>query len=149
MATQIEVQAQKLDPRAILPRYATEGAAGADLFSLPGQGRVVAPGQTSFFHTGVALAIPEGVVGLVCARSGLAARKGLAPANKVGVIDSDYRGELIVALHNHGTAPVTVAGGERVAQILFLPVAAARIIEATSLPETARGAGGFGSTGEK
>ena len=98
-------------------------------------------------HTGVALALPAGTVGLIFARSGLATKRGLAPANKVGVIDADYRGELMVALHNHGSAAVTVEPYERIAQLAILPYITADFCETEDLDETARGAGGFGSTG--
>ena len=93
------------------------------------------------------MAIPDGYVGLICARSGLACKSGLAPANKVGVIDSDYRGEIMVALHNHSDADRTVSGGDRVAQILFVPVEQADFDVVDNLDDTARGEGGFGSTG--
>ncbi|MBR4014517.1 MAG: dUTP diphosphatase, partial [Clostridia bacterium] len=105
--------------------------------------------QTVLIHTGIAMAIPEGYVGLVYARSGLATKKGLAPANKVGVIDSDYRGEIMVALHNHGSAPQTVESGERMAQIVFTPYAAAEFLAVDEPDVTERGEGGFGSTGRK
>ena len=98
------------------PAYATEFAAGADLYNLKEEVTLL-PGETKLIHTGIALEIPEGYVGLIFARSGLATKRGLAPANKVGVIDSDYRGEIMVALHNHGAVAQTVEGGERVAQI--------------------------------
>ena len=110
---------------------------------------MIGPGETVMIHTGLSMAIPEGYVGLNFARSGLASKRGLAPANKVGVIDSDYRGELMVALHNHGSIPQTVEPGNRVAQFLIMPVITAQFIEVDSLDETERGAGGFGSTGVK
>ncbi len=146
----MELRIKKLHPAAILPTYGSAGAAGADLYALPeGDPIVIAPGETAFIHTGLAMAIPEGYVGLNFARSGLASKRGLAPANKVGVIDSDYRGELMVALHNHGTVPQTIEPGERVAQFLIMPVITARFMEVDTLDETERGAGGFGSTGTK
>ncbi len=139
---------KKLDPAAILPAYASADAAGADLCALPvGDAITVAPGATVFVHTGIAVAIPVGYVGLVCARSGMACKRGLAPANKVGVIDSDYRGEIMVALHNHGTVAQTVQPGDRIAQLLIMPVLTAAFAEVDDLDNTARGAGGFGSTG--
>ena len=107
------------------------------------------PNETKLIHTGIAMEIPEGLVGLIYARSGLASKKGLAPANKVGVIDSDYRGEIMVALHNHGTSAQTVADGERIAQIVFAPYYAAEFTVVDELEDTVRGAGGFGSTGTK
>ena len=140
---------KKLHPNAILPTYGSVGAAGADLYALiEGDPVVINPGETVMIHTGLAMAIPEGYVGLNFARSGLASKRGLAPANKVGVIDSDYRGELMVALHNHGKVPQTVENGDRIAQFLIMPVITADFIETDTLDDTERGAGGFGSTGK-
>ncbi len=145
----IEMKLQKLDPAAILPVYASEGAAGADLHCLPvGDPIEICPGETVLLHTGIAVAIPTGYVGLIFARSSLGAKRGLAPANKVGVIDSDYRGELRVALHNHGTVSQTVEPGDRIAQFLLMPVTTAAFCEVDTLDDTVRGAGGFGSTGK-
>ena len=144
----IPVSIKKLDDRAIIPTYGTEFSAGADIYALLDAPVVIGPGETVFIHTGLALAIPEGYVGLNFARSGMAAKRGLAPANKVGVIDSDYRGELMVALHNHGSEPQTVEHGDRVAQICFVPYIKAAFDECDTLPETVRGEGGFGSTGK-
>ena len=134
---------------ATAPAYATEYAAGADLYNLKGEAVTIGAGETKLIHTGIALEIPEGYVGLIFARSGLATKRALAPANKVGVIDSDYRGEIMVALHNHGTVEQTVDGGERVAQISIVPYLKAEFSEVGSLSETVRGEGGFGSTGKK
>ena len=146
----MELKIKKLHPAAILPTYGSAGAAGADLYALPvGDPITIDPGETVFIHTGLSMAIPEGYVGLNFARSGLASKRGLAPANKVGVIDSDYRGELMVALHNHGSVPQTVEPGDRVAQFLIMPVIQASFLEVDELDETDRGAGGFGSTGRK
>ena len=146
----MELKIKKLHPAAILPTYGSAGAAGADLYALPeGDPIVIAPGETVFIHTGLSMAIPDGYVGLNFARSGLASKRGLAPANKVGVIDSDYRGELMVALHNHGDTSQTVQPGDRVAQFLIMPVITADFVEVDSLDETQRGAGGFGSTGTR
>ena len=146
----MELKIKKLHPAAILPTYGSAGAAGADLYALPeGDPITIAPGETVFIHTGLSMAIPEGYVGLNFARSGLASKRGLAPANKVGVIDSDYRGELMVALHNHGDTTQTVQPGDRVAQFLIMPVITADFVEVDSLDETQRGAGGFGSTGTR
>ena len=143
-----EMKICKLDPAAILPTYATAGSAGADLYALPvGDPVVVGPGETAFLRTGLAAAIPAGYVGLIFARSGLACKRGLAPANKVGVIDSDYRGEWMIALHNHGDTPQIVNPGDRIAQFVLVPVLTPLVAEVDSLDETARGEGGFGSTG--
>jgi len=146
--TQI-VRFQKLDDRAVPPQYGSAYAAGADLYAVLDAPLTLAAGETALIHTGLAVEIPEGFVGLVCARSGLATKRGLAPANKVGVIDADYRGEIMVALHNHGAAPQIIEHGERVAQLLLMPYLTAVYEEADSLTDTDRGAGGFGSTGTK
>ena len=143
------VRFQKLDPRAQAPAYGSEWAAGADLRAVLDAPVTLAPGQTAFFSTGIAVEIPQGMVGLVYARSGLACKRGLAPANKVGVIDADYRGEIKVALHNHSDAPQTVEPGERIAQMVIAPFLPAVYEEADSLSDTARGEGGFGSTGRQ
>ena len=143
------VKFKRLDPAAILPTYATPGSAGADLYALPsGEPVVIAPGATACIRTGLAAAIPCGYVGLVFARSGLACRQGLAPANKVGVIDSDYRGEWLIYLYNQASEPRVINPGDRVAQLVLLPVLTPTVVEADSLDETDRGAGGFGSTGQ-
>lgn len=145
----MQLPIKKLHPNAILPTYGSAGAAGADLYALiEGDPVVINPGETVMIHTGLAMAIPEGYVGLNFARSGLASKRGLAPANKVGVIDSDYRGELMVALHNHGKVPQTVENGDRIAQFLIMPVITADFVETDTLDDTERGAGGFGSTGK-
>lgn len=138
---------RKLSPDAIPPSYGTASAAGADLYVLSKEPIEIRPGETVLLHTGIALALPEGFVGLVFARSGLATKRDLAPANKVGVIDSDYRGELMVPLHNHGTETQTVLPGERIAQLAVIPYLTAAFTEVESLTETERGEGGFGSTG--
>ena len=140
---------KKLDARAQAPSYGTEFAAGADLYACMDAPLTIEAGATEFVHTGIAMEIPEGLVGLVYARSGLACKKGLAPANKVGVIDADYRGEIMVALHNHSGEAVTIEAGERVAQMVITPYVFAEYEEAAELEETHRGAGGFGSTGTK
>ena len=132
-----------------IPTYGTEFSAGADIYALLDEPLTINPGETKFIHTGFAMAIPEGLVGLNFARSGMASKRGLAPANKVGVIDSDYRGEVMVALHNHGTEPQTIEHGDRVAQMVFLPYYAADFVLCDELSETVRGEGGFGSTGTK
>ena len=145
----MQVRIKKLDERAKLPTYGTEYSAGADLYSMAGDNVTIEPHKTEFIHLGFAIEIPEGYAGLIFARSGLASKRGLAPANKVGVIDSDYRGECMVALHNHSDAPVTVEGGERVAQLCIVPFLKADFEFSDSLSDTVRGAGGFGSTGTK
>ena len=145
----IQLRFQRLSADAILPTYATADAAGADLYACEGGEITIEAGQTRLVHTGIAMEIPEGMVGLIYARSGLASKRGLAPANKVGVIDSDYRGEIMVALHNHSSSSQTVADGERVAQIVFAPYYTAEFCEVDELGDTARGCGGFGSTGTK
>lgn len=140
---------KKLNDKATVPTYGSDFAAGADLYACEDTPVTIEPGQTKLVHTGLAMEIPTGLVGLIYARSGLASKKGLAPANKVGVIDSDYRGEVMVALHNHGTVAQTVEAGERIAQIVFAPYYAADFAVVDTLDDTARGAGGFGSTGTK
>lgn len=143
------VKLKKLLPNAIVPTYGTEFSAGADLYAAVEADVIIEPGCTQFIHTGIAMEIPTGLVGLVYARSGMACKKGVAPANKVGVIDSDYRGEIMVALHNHSNVAVTVAPGERIAQIVLAPYITAAFEEVESLEDSVRGAGGFGSTGTK
>ncbi|MBQ8174099.1 MAG: dUTP diphosphatase [Clostridia bacterium] len=141
------VRFKKLDPRATVPTYGTKYAAGADLYAVCDGEITIEPGQTMLVHTGIAMEIPEGYVGLVYARSGLACKRGLAPANKVGVIDADYRGEIMVALYNHGKEAQTLAAGERIAQMVIAPFLSVSYEETEELSDTVRGAGGFGSTG--
>ena len=145
----MNVNIKKLDENAKIPTYGTEYSAGADLYALADAPITIDAGATSLVHTGIAMEIPEGYVGLVFARSGLATKKNLAPANKVGVIDADYRGEIMVALHNHGVESQTVECGERIAQIAIVPFLKAEFEECDELSDTVRGAGGFGSTGKK
>ena len=133
---------------AKLPAYGSTQAAGADLFACLEAPVTIAPGETAFIPTGIALEVPLGCAGLIYARCGLACKRGLAPANKVGVVDSDYRGEILVALHNHGGIPQTVEHGERVAQFVITPVLMPVYEVAESLSDTARDQGGFGSTGK-
>lgn len=143
------VKVKKLNKNAILPTYGTEHSAGADLYAcIDGGSITVEAGKTEFIKTGIAVEIPEGLVGLVYARSGLACKRGLAPANKVGVIDSDYRGEIMVAIHNHSDKSESIADGERIAQIVFAPYITATLEESETLNDTVRGDGGFGSTGK-
>ena len=133
---------------AKLPTYGSAEAAGADLYACLESDVTIRPGETAFIPTGFAMAVPRGCAGLIYARSGMACKRDLAPANKVGVIDSDYRGEVIVALHNHGTEERTVSHGERIAQMVITPVLTPAYEVAESLEETGRGSGGFGSTGK-
>lgn len=143
------VPVKLLDPRAKLPAYGSANAAGADLYALTDGPVAIAPGESAKLRTGLAVAIPQGYVGLVFARSGLACKGGLAPANKVGVIDADYRGELMVFLHNHGGETQVVEDGDRIAQLMIVPYLTARFAPAEELDGTERGEGGFGSTGRR
>lgn len=143
------VAIQKLQPNAKLPTYGTEFSAGADLYGCNTEELVVNPHETVVVHTGLAVEIPQGYAGLVYARSGIALKRGLAPANKVGVIDADYRGELMVAIHNHSEEVQTIAPGERIAQLVITPFLKATFTETDALSETVRGEGGFGSTGKQ
>ena len=144
----MNVAVKKLKEIAILPTYGSAQAAGADLYACLDADLTIAPGETAFVPTGLAMELPAGYVGLIYARSGLACKRDLAPANKVGVIDSDYRGEFIVALHNHGKNPQTISHGERVAQLVITPVLNVSFMEAEELSDTQRATGGFGSTGK-
>ena len=142
------IKVKKLRENAVLPTYGSAEAAGADLYACLESDVTIAPGKTVFIPTGLAMELPKGCAGLIYARSGLACKRGLAPANKVGVIDSDYRGEFIVALHTHGQEPQTVANGERIAQLIITPVLMPAYEETGYLSDTDRGAGRFGSTGK-
>ena len=144
-----KVNVRKLNPNAVLPTYGSEFAAGADLYACIENDILVFPGETVMVGTGLAMEIPEGYAGLIYARSGLASKKGLAPANKVGVVDPDYRGEFMVALHNHSKDTQTVAKGERIAQLVITPCIQVEFNETDYLSDTVRGEGGFGSTGTK
>lgn len=141
------VSVQRLSPLAKLPTYGSQDAAGADLYACLESPVTVDPGESAWISTGIALEVPKGCAGLIYARSGLACKKGLAPANKVGVVDSDYRGEVVVVLHNHGDQPQTVAPGERIAQLVITPVLTPSYQEVDALSSSQRGTGGFGSTG--
>ncbi len=143
------VNIRKLREGASLPVYSSEGAAGADLRACLDRETVIGPGETVMIPTGLAAEIPEGYAGLIYARSGMASKRGLAPANKVGVIDSDYRGEIMIALHNHSGEEAVISHGERIAQIIFTPYLKAEFAEREELEQTERGSGGFGSTGTK
>lgn len=145
----MKIQFKKLDERAVVPTYGTEYAAGADLRAVLNEPLTVRPGESTLIHTGIAVAIPDGCVGLVYARSGLACKRDLAPSNKVGVIDADYRGEIMVSLHNHGSGDQTIEPKERIAQLVIAPYIHGEYEEVGELSETVRGDGGFGSTGRK
>ena len=142
------VRFKKLDERAQIPHYASDYAAGADLYAVADERITIAPQQTVFVHTGLAIELPASCVGLVFARSGLACKSDLAPANKVGVIDCDYRGEIMVAVHNHGTEVRTIANGERIAQLVITPYITAQFVESEELSHTVREDKGFGSSGK-
>lgn len=144
----MKIEIKKLRENAVIPRYGTSYSAGADLYAALEKTAAIAPSETRLIPTGLAVAIPEGYAGLIYARSGLASKEGLAPANKVGVVDADYRGEVMVALHNHSTEVRYVECGERIAQLVIAPVYQADFCEVDELSKTARGDGGFGSTGK-
>ena len=145
----MKINLKKLNEKAIIPTYGSRFSAGADLYALPGDAITIMPGETVLIHTGISLEIPDGYGGFIFARSGLSTKRGLAPANKVGVVDSDYRGEIMVSVHNHSSEAQTVEGGERVAQFVIMPYLSAEFVETDTLTDTARGTGGFGSTGKK
>ena len=142
------VRVKKLKENAILPTYGSAEAAGADLYACLFEPATIEPGTSAFIPTGLAMEIPRQCAGLIYARSGLACKQGLAPANKVGVVDSDYRGEFMVALHNHGDKPQIVSHGDRIAQLVITPVLTPGFTEVEELTDTARAGGGFGSTGK-
>ncbi len=145
----LQVKIKKLNEKAILPTYGSPYSAGADLYACIDEDIIVEPGKTVFVKTGLAMEIPVGFAAFIYARSGLACKKGLAPANKVGVVDCDYRGEVMVALHNHSDEARTVSVGERIAQLVIAPYYTADFCECDELSDTVRGEGGFGSTGRK
>ena len=142
------VPVRRLRADAVLPTYGTAFSAGADLYACLDAPVAIAPGQTVLIPLGFAMELPTGYAGFVFARSGLATKRDLAPANKVGIIDADYRGECMVPIHNHGQAVQTVEPGERIAQMAVLPFLACEFLEVEQLSDTVRGAGGFGSTGK-
>lgn len=143
------VKVKKLNPNAKIPTYGTDEAAGADLYAFLDENVEIKPGETKFISTGICFEMERGIVGLVYARSGLACKQGLAPANKVGVIDSDYRGEIKVVLHNHSSETRVVENGQRIAQIVFAPYIQGVFEQVDELGTSDRGDGGFGSTGKK
>lgn len=145
----MKVNIKKLNPNAVIPTYGTPYSAGCDLYACIDEELTIPAHCTVKVPTGLAIELPEGMVGLIYARSGLATKRHLAPANKVGVIDADYRGELIVALHNHSNDDQVIAVKERIAQLVIAPVYQADFEEVEELSETVRGAGGFGHTGTK
>jgi dUTP pyrophosphatase len=147
--TTFNINIKKLNDNAIIPTYGSEYAAGADLYACTDTPVIVNPHETVMIHTGISMELPVGYAGLIYARSGLASKKGLAPANKVGVVDCDYRGELMVALHNHSSVPAVIESGERIAQLVITPYITGCFNEVDTLSETVRGEGGFGSTGTK
>ncbi len=145
------INIKKTDENAKIPTYGSEFAAGADLYAVihNEENRVeILPGETAFIDTGIVMEIPNGYVGLIYARSGLACKQGLAPANKVGVIDSDYRGNIMVALYNQSNEVRTVSEGDRIAQIIIQPVEQFGFKVKENLNDTIRGNGGFGSSGK-
>ena len=143
------IKVKKLNENAVIPTYGSEYAAGADLYACMEESVTIAPHETVMIHTGLAMEIPNGYAGLIYPRSGMASKRHLAPANKVGVVDPDYRGEFMIALHNHSAEPQTVAPGERIAQLVITPYITADFEVTDELDDTVRGAGGFGSTGSK
>lgn len=144
----IDVKIKRLSESATLPTYGSKKAAAMDLYANCPDGLVIQPHETVKIGTGFAIQPPEGYCALILARSGLATKQGLAPANKVGLCDEDYRGEYIVALHNHSVEVKFVQHGDRIAQLMFVPYEQANLIEVEELDETERGSGGFGSTGK-
>ena len=142
------VRVKKLKENAIMPTYGSVEAAGADLYACLSEPVTIQPGESVFVPTGLAMELPNGYAGLIYARSGLACKRGLAPANKVGVVDSDYRGEFMIVLHNHGKTAQTIEHGERIAQLVITPVFTPGFLETDELTDTERSGGGFGSTGK-
>lgn len=142
------IRVKKLKDKAIMPTYGSSEAAGADLYACIDDPIEIQPGESVFVPTGLAMELPKGYAGLIYARSGLACKRGLAPANKVGVVDSDYRGEFMIVLHNHGSITQTIQHGERIAQLVITPVFTPGFIEIDELSDTERSSGGFGSTGK-
>ena len=143
----MKINIKKLNEKATLPTYGSEFAAGCDLYACIDTETTILPGETALIKTGLAIELPIGYASFIYARSGLASKKGLAPANKVGVIDCDYRGEIMVALHNHSTIPQSILPNERIAQMVIAPYITAEFNQVDELSSTQRGEGGFGSTG--
>ena len=149
MVQKAQINIKKLSDAAVVPTYGSDYSAGADLYACLDAPVNIGPGETFLVKTGIAMEIPEGYAGLIYARSGLATRKGLAPANKVGVVDSDYRGEIMVSLHNHSSEVQEILPGERIAQMVITPFIQGLFNVVEELSDTARGTGGFGSTGRQ
>ena len=145
----MKVKFKKLSPGATVPTYGSPYAAGADLYACIDEPAVIKAGETKLIKTGIAMELPVGYAAFIYARSGLASKRGLAPANKVGVVDCDYRGEIMVALHNHSNIEQSIEPQERIAQLVIAPYITAEFEEAGELSDTVRGDGGFGSTGTK
>ncbi|MBO5312328.1 MAG: dUTP diphosphatase [Clostridia bacterium] len=145
----MKVNIKRLNENAIIPTYGSEYAGGADLYACIEETVTIQPHETKLIKTGIAIELPVGYVALIYARSGLATKRGLAPANKVGVVDCDYRGEIMVALHNHSPKAQSIDCGERIAQMVITPYITAEFEETDTLSDTVRGKGGFGSTGTK
>lgn len=145
----MNVKIKKLNENAVIPTYGSPYAAGADLYACIDEDTVILPGETKLIKTGLAIELPIGYAAFIYARSGLASKRGLAPANKVGVVDCDYRGEIMVALHNHSLTEQSVAPGERIAQMVIAPYITAEFQVVDTLSDTVRGEGGFGSTGTR
>ena len=145
----MNVKIKKLNENAVIPTYGSPYAAGADLYACIDTDTVILPGETKLIKTGLAIELPIGYAAFIYARSGLASKRGLAPANKVGVVDCDYRGEIMVALHNHSLTEQSVSPGERIAQMVIAPYITAEFQVVDTLSDTVRGEGGFGSTGTK
>ena len=143
-----KIRVKRLKENAIMPTYGSAEAAGADLYACLTEPMTIQPGESVFIPTGLAMELPVGFAGLIYARSGLACKRGLAPANKVGVVDSDYRGEFMIVLHNHGKTAQTIEHGERIAQLVITPVFTPGFTEVDELSDTERSGGGFGSTGK-
>ena len=145
----MNVKIKKLNERAIIPTYGSPYAAGADLYACIETEEIIKPNETKLIKTGLAIELPIGYAAFIYARSGLASKRGLAPANKVGVVDCDYRGEIMVALHNHSDVEQAIAPLERIAQMVIAPYITAEFEEVDNLSDTVRGEGGFGSTGTR
>lgn len=140
--------AKKLRANAVLPQKGTDGAACSDIFACIDEKVEIAPGKTEMIPTGISISVPKGFGAFIFARSGLGIKRGIVPSNCVGVIDSDYRGEVCVGLYNHSDTAYTVTPGDRIAQMAVIPVVTSEWEEANELSETERGSGGFGSTGK-